>query len=555
MASAGKANTDWSIATNRLQDTYFFINIVSLLIELTQSKSTMEVNKLSKQGGQIIEVSIDDIRIHPEVLSICKPKKMDHIEYTMKKFGQQLPVLGYLEEGTFYITDGVVRFEAAKNLGIKTLKCLDTYILSKDVIKVRMTSNQRTKMSYMEMASCAEHTLGVIGTSQGKQRNDLLGMDTIEDEDNFGLVGKDRFELTCHLLDLPVKASTLRKLIEIKRFEDENPGNKIGILKGLDEGIYKVDKAFQLIKEKQKKELELEEIIQRTREGRVADVSYRLFNKSSLDLSDIPNQSVRMFIQSPPYYHLRNYRNQEDVEFVHGQERTVKEYIDNEMKFYEGAKKKLLPNGVIVIIIGETYRGGYQGVCTKMEVALEENGWEIVDVNIFAKTNQKAAPHEGRFLNSYERIIVAKLKGAGSVLFNDVKRPSSIGEFKVIPGSSRVTGGSGNSMASPISSITNVLTTSVFQKSEYSKIDDDFYHQAPTSVDIYSVFVEAYSNPGETIGDMFVGTGSGLVSALERGRSGLGWDVDIESIEFCTDRLNKCLKEREEAKIGLSIAA
>jgi hypothetical protein len=47
---------------------------------------------------------------------------------------------------------------------------------------------------------------------------------------------------------------------------------------------------------------------------------------------------------------------------------------------------------------------------------------------------------------------------------------------------------------------------------------------------------------------MFVGTGSGLEAALERGRSGLGWDVDIESINFCTVRLNKCLKQREEAK-------
>ncbi len=501
------------------------------------------------------EISLDNIQIHPLLVSIVRPKKSEHIKYTMSLFGQQMPVLGTWVNDTFYITDGLVRLEVAKSLKWKTLKCLDINIPDEDVVKMRLTSNQRTKMSYMEMASCAEHTLGIIGTSQGKRRNDLLGMETFDNDDNFGLAGKDRFELTCHLLDLPVKAATLRKLIEIKRFEDENPGNKIGILKGLDEGIYKVDKAFQLIKEKQKKEVELGEIIQRTREGRAADVSYRLFNKSSLDLSDIPNQSVRMFIQSPPYFHLRNYRNQEGVEFVHGQERTVKEYIDNEMKFYEGAKKKLLPNGVIVIIIGETYRGGYQGVCTKMEVALEENGWEIVDVNIFAKTNQKAAPHEGRFLNSYERIIVAKLKGAGTVLFNDVKRPSSIGEFKVIPGSSRVTGGCGNSMASPISSITNVLTTSVFQKSEYSKIDEDFYHQAPTSVDIYSVFVEAYSNPGDTIGDMFVGTGSGLVSALERGRSGLGWDVDIESIEFCTDRLDNCLKEREQAKIGFSIAA
>jgi DNA modification methylase len=555
MASARKVNKDWGNAPNQLQRTYFFIHFVSLKIILTQNNTIMEVNKLSKKGGQIIEVSIDDIQIHPEVLSISKPKKIDHIEYTIKKFGQQMPVLGYLEEGTFYITDGVARFEAAKNLGIKTLKCLDINVLSQDVIKVRMTSNQRTKMSYMEMASCAEHTLGIIGTSQGKKRNDILGMENFDNDDYFGLAGKDRFELTCHLLDLPVKAATLRKLIEIKRFEDENPGNKIGILKGLDEGIYKVDKAFQLIKEKQKKELELCEIINRTREGRMADVSFRLFNKSSLDLSDIPDKSVRMFIQSPPFYQLRQYRNQEGCEFIHGQERTVKEYIDNEMKFYEGAKKKLLPNGVLVVMIGETYRGGYQGVCTKMEVALEENGWEIVDVNIFAKTNQKAAPHEGRFLNSYERIIVAKLKGAGPVLFNDVKRPSSIGEFKVIPGSSRVTGGTGNSMSSPISSITNVLTTSVFQKSEYSKIDEDFYHQAPTSVDVYSVFVEAYSNPGDTIGDMFVGTGSGLVSALERGRSGLGWDVDIESIEFCTVRLNNCLKEREQAKIGFSIAA
>jgi DNA modification methylase len=515
----------------------------------------MKENYLAKDESQVLVLPLEVIKIHPEVLKVISPKKMDHIEFTMKSEGQKTPVHGNFIDDVFLITDGVVRFEVAKKLGLKTLKCLTDKIPDPNVIKDRMKSNQRSKMSYMEMATCAEHTLGIIGTSQGKQRNDLLGMATIEDEDNFGLAGKDRFELTCNLLDLPVKASTLRKLIEIKRFEDDNPGNKIGILKGLDAGIYKVDKAFQLIKEKQKKELELGEIIQRTREGRVADVSYRLFNKSSLDLSNISDNSVRMFIQSPPFYQLRQYRNQTGCEFIHGQERTVKEYIDNEMRFYEGAKKKLLPNGVLVVMIGETYRGGYQGVCTKMEVALEENGWEIIDVNIFAKTNQKAAPHEGRFLNSYERIIVAKLKGAGTVLFNDVKRPSSIGEFKVIPGSSRVTGGCGNSMASPISSITNVLTTSVFQKSEYSKIDKDFYHQAPTSVDIYSVFVEAYSNPGDTIGDLFTGSSGGLLCALERGRSAVGWDVDVESIEFSKVRLDNCLKEREQSKIGLSIAA
>ena len=72
-------------------------------------------------------------------------------------------------------------------------------------------------------------------------------MEAIEDDDNFGLAGKDLYELTCHLLDLPIKASSLRKLMAVKWFEDENPGNNFGIMSGLEEGNYKIDKAYQLV--------------------------------------------------------------------------------------------------------------------------------------------------------------------------------------------------------------------------------------------------------------------------------------------------------------------
>jgi hypothetical protein len=111
--------------------------------------------------------------------------------------------------------------EIAKSLGWDTLKCLDINIPNKDVVKLRMTSNQRTKMTYMEMATYAEHTLGILGKSQGKRRDSWLGMDDIDNDDNFGLAGKDRFELTCYLLDLPIKSSSLRKLMVLKQFEDE----------------------------------------------------------------------------------------------------------------------------------------------------------------------------------------------------------------------------------------------------------------------------------------------------------------------------------------------
>jgi DNA modification methylase len=125
----------------------------------------------------------------------------------------------------------------------------------------------------------------------------------------------------------------------------------------------------------------------------------------------------------------------------------------------------------------------------------------------------------------------------------------------VIPGSSRTTGGKGYSMASPESSITNVFIESVFQKSEYSDVDDEFFHQAPTSVKIYEKFIKAYSNPGDNVGDLFVGSGSGLEAAIQNGRNGYGWDVDHKSIDFCNKRLKKRLEERDQAKIELSIAA
>lgn len=501
----------------------------------------------------IQEISIELIKIHPLLEQFVKPKKKDHIEYTMNRLGQFTPLLGNLVGDTFYVTDGIVRLEVAKSLGFKSLQCLHINIPDEDVVKIRLASNQRTKMSYMEMMHYGEHMLGLLGKSQGRKR-DLLGYDFIDKDEHYGLVGKDRFDLVCHLLDLPIKASSLRKLMEIKWFEDENPGNKVGIMAGLENGLYKIDKAHQLLGEKAKKEAKIAERKRKDYEGKVNDISFHLFNTSSYDLSNIPDGSMRMFIQSPPYWKLREYRNQPDY-FIHGQEETLAEYIENEIKFYQGAKSKLLPNGVIVIIIGETYRDGYQGVCTKLETALAEDGWNILDVNTFVKTNQKSTPHVARFLNSKETIIVAGLKPANETLFNDVTRPSSTGEFKVIAGSSRATGGKGYSMASPESSITNVFIESVFQKSEYEDVEIEFYHQAPTSVNIYEKFILGYSNPGENVGDLFVGSGSGLESAILNGRNGYGWDVDHESIDFCNKRLKKRLEEREKAKTKLSIAA
>ena len=166
------------------------------------------------QKTSIEEINIDFIKVHPLVKDFNNPKKKDHIEYTMKRYGQFIPLIGNQVDDTFYIINGIVRFEIAKSLGLKSLMTINSNIADEDVLSVRLQCNQQTKMSYSEMAQYGEHMLGLIGKSQGKKR-DLMGFDFIDKDDHYGLLGKERFELTCHLLDLPIKASSLRKLMEI----------------------------------------------------------------------------------------------------------------------------------------------------------------------------------------------------------------------------------------------------------------------------------------------------------------------------------------------------
>ena len=106
-------------------------------------------------------------------------------------------------------------------------------------------------------------------------------------------------------------------------------------------------------------------------------------------------------------------------------------------------------------------------------------------------------------------------------------------------------------MASPESCITNVLRTSVHNKSELKKVDEDFEHDAPCREDIYSPFIEAYSQPGETILDGFIGSGTAAV-ALSMGRNLIGYDIDHESIEFTQKRIDKILEDRNNSQSNMA---
>ncbi len=495
-------------------------------------------------NNQVKKVRVSELEIHPKISPIIQEKNLSMMNYTMKTFGQNKPLSIVVRDGKKYVVDGTSRAIVANSLGLEFLNCEVLEIPEEEILEWRIRTNQKIKTSMIEKCLEIENFLNILGKSQGKKR-ETLGFQNQDSDEEFGLAGKDRFQIACVVLGLDVKPSTLRKLMHVF-WEEYYSEKNTGTLKLLDEGKISISKAYDLLNVKESKVEKSENLKRLDFESKSLDVSYKLYNTSSMNMGSVDDNSVRLFVDSHPYFKLRKYRNQDILS--HGQEATVKEYVSNFVEFCREKRRKLVPGGVMVTVLGETYRNGYQGVCSKVEVALEEDGWELLDVNIWEKLNQKNTPHPFRFANAYERIIVAR-KPEGDTHFQEVMKKSSTKGYKATKSSS-----GSYFMAGPETCINNVFRTSTHQNSELKVVDSDFTHDAPCPEEIYECFIKAYSKPGDTICDGFVGTGT-IAVGLSMGRNVIGFDVDPVSIKFAKKRFDKILLEEKDTTSVLRIAA
>ncbi|MDB9881999.1 DNA methyltransferase [Bacteroidia bacterium] len=512
-----------------------------------------EVSNNNFKGSTIIDlansklkdVELETLEIHPFAKEFTFPDRSKLLKYSMRNHGQVSPILVVERDGQLFIFDGVRRFEVARQFPSEfpLITCQVVRIADEEIKDHRIKVNGHSKRGIIEICRNVDHILGVLGKQQGVKR-EILDLHNIESD--FIPKGKmDRFHWACIIASIEFKASTLKKLMYVYYAEENQPEkDKTNILELLDKGQISVHKAFQLTKSKEAKEEEMvkkHEIIKFFQENHnLHNNMYELYAKSSLKMDEVPDNSARLCVNSPPYFQQRSYRNQGENPL--GQEATSEEYIDRIMEYNMEVKKKLLSNGVLVIVIAESYLGGYQGIIPELIVRMRRSGFRILDENVWIKTNPKFAKHFGRFMNAKESIIVA-CNSDEEPVFNNIKKESFAGVFKARRGSKRSDGTTNYYMAGPEADRTNVFTTPVSNPRDLKEIDPTFQHDAPCRVDIYKDFIAAYSNIEDTIIDNFVGSGT-IGIGLTMGRKVIGYDIDPESIAFCEKRFNKYLGEQ-----------
>jgi DNA modification methylase len=497
-----------------------------------------------------IRVPLGELQIHQLVLQVKKYKPNDFMTFSLKHYRQKNAGVVVMRKDRHYIIDGGHRYYSAIEAGnIDSLECLVLDIPDSEILDTRITYNQKTKVHLSEKCFNIEHMLGLMGNNQGK-RNDLLGMNNMEDENEFGAAGKNKFEIACMQSGLEFSGRTLRKLMAVHEYEKTD--DTLGLIDGIDNGTYKIDGAYRLMKSSIAKEDKKITKQNRKIEAVNTDVWFKVFEQSSVDLSNLKKYRPQFSMFSPTYWTMKEYRNQGEMKF--GQEPTLKDYLNNCRKFIDALMDIMDENGVIVIVIGETYSGGYKSIITQYEMMLLESGLEIIGRCPWIKTNSTPVLVKDFFRPVDEVILVCKMKGA-KVNFDPTMKATKEGKKMIKKSQNAKDGTKRYFVQDEETIISNVITTPVFNKSEYTRYDPNFSHDAPCPMAVYDIFVETYTRPGMTCIDIHSGSAQGLEVFARHGCNAIGVDIDPESVEFSNKRMNMILGERKHEENELKIAA
>lgn len=515
--------------------------------------SSCNSNSKEVNGQKVYQVDINLVEPDSSVMKVYMQKDLRGLKLTMNFVGLLQPVKARIRDGKYKIFDGISRYLSARELGWKTL-LIEVYDYSDDEIEDKFVlHNFKTRRSYKELCRQAEVILGILGLSQGKRR-EKIGDLSFGDE-NFGLTGKDRFEIACEIIQPGISPTTLRRLLEVKEFDETGTCEEkdFKLMDKLESGEMKIHQAHNFTRNyKSCKKEEGRNAL--TEAVNAKSKNYKLYNKSCEDLSDLADESVNTAITSPPYFQQRDYPDgvRDTAQPQHGMERTVDEYVKKEVEIYRGVYRKLKKTGSLFIVITDSYDGGVNClVIEKLIVKMDEAGWFLNQKILWYKKNPKPQSVYSKRLQPTYEYVLHFVKDPKAFYYKEFKIWKKDGKYGIGRGSKDTGfGHKGKShtwtLKKPLKRFKNFLFEQDVEKvflangfvwEELKEIDPSFRHLAPYPSVIPLLPILMSTRIGDTVLDIFNGTSTTTAVALQLGRKAIGYDTDTMSYKFAEKRL------------------
>jgi site-specific DNA-methyltransferase (adenine-specific) len=234
----------------------------------------------------------------------------------------------------------------------------------------------------------------------------------------------------------------------------------------------------------------------------------------------LPDASVDMVLTSPPYDNLRTYKGYSwDFEGIARETYRV-----------------LKPGGVLVWVVGDSVVDGSETLSSfRQALYFQSIGFRVHDTMIWHKDGAPF-PESNRYLQTFEYMfvfskgtpkshhaLVEKTKYGASRTSSGRDADGSISRFKY-------------ELKKPERKLDNVwYVPSGYMKT--TKDIDAFQHPAMFPEELARRHIATWSNPGDTVLDFFMGSGTTAKMARALGRHYIGCDISAEYVQLCNERL------------------
>jgi DNA modification methylase len=244
---------------------------------------------------------------------------------------------------------------------------------------------------------------------------------------------------------------------------------------------------------------------------------------TSENMSMLKSGTVDFVMTSPPYWNLKNYGSDDEI----GKEPYL-EYLDRMQTVWDECYRVSKENAVLVINVANR-RNNKVFYPIGMDIAQNMKGWKLWDIVIWYIPNALPQPNhyiEKLFDNKYEFLLVFTKDGNTDYEFHKPRVPQKYINADPREHKRNLRG----------RCLGNIIRIPAYRPPNIKEMG---YHVAAYPEELVSLMLEAFTSPGQTILDPFLGSGTTLKVANGMERKGVGFELNSDFRDLIEKRIQE----------------
>jgi DNA modification methylase len=247
---------------------------------------------------------------------------------------------------------------------------------------------------------------------------------------------------------------------------------------------------------------------------------HKILFQSSEEMKDIPDESVKMMITSPPYWDLKDY----EVDNQIGYKEDYETYLKRIYMVWRETFRVLRKDGIAIININtKSYKKNLVLIPYDFIKQMEKIGFNFRDINYWHKSS--GIPRKNNFGDHFEYFLIftkSENYNYNNFDFFDYKMDEKI----------------------PKMNLWNI-------NKKFGSVGKNFMvHPAIFPVPYIQRMIEIFSNPSDTILDPFLGSGTTLIATELTKRKFIGFELNKEGyLPLILHRLKEYDIDKDKIKL------